>query len=121
MGFFGRRDKIVDLTERYKSQQRQVEDIKREMAESKSSKDPMSLVSSGAFSIFGTGNPSATVQTVSSSTSDNLELGDAEERRKRLAKRLVDMTTKIEDLSNQIYHLQQRLDVIEKRMNINRS
>lgn len=44
----------------------------------------------------------------------------AEERRRRLAKRLSDMTDKLEDISTKIYHLQQRLEVLEKKANINR-
>ena len=40
------------------------------------------------------------------------------EKRKKLAKRLLDMTEKIEDLSNQIYHLQQRIEVLERKSNI---
>lgn len=43
-----------------------------------------------------------------------------EERRKRLAKRLVDMIEKIEDLSNQIYHLQQRMEVVERKLGASR-
>lgn len=40
---------------------------------------------------------------------------DSQEKRKRLAKRLVDMTSKIEDLDNKIYHLQQRIELLEKK------
>jgi len=42
-----------------------------------------------------------------------------EEKRKKLAKRLLDMTNKIEDLSNQMYHLNQRIEVIEKKLRLN--
>tara|TARA_Y100000296_G_scaffold60057_1_gene69497 strand:- start:1030 stop:1326 length:297 start_codon:yes stop_codon:yes gene_type:complete len=42
-----------------------------------------------------------------------------EEKRKKLAKRLIDITEKLEDLSNQIYHLGQRIEVLEKKTNIN--
>ena len=42
-----------------------------------------------------------------------------EEKRQRLIKRLSDMTERLEDASNQIYHLQQRIEVLEKRLNIN--
>tara|TARA_Y100000034_G_scaffold125483_1_gene175087 strand:+ start:725 stop:991 length:267 start_codon:yes stop_codon:yes gene_type:complete len=41
-----------------------------------------------------------------------------EEKRKRLIKRLTDMTEKLEDVSNQIYLLQQRIEVLEKRLNV---
>ncbi len=42
-----------------------------------------------------------------------------EEKRKKLAKRLIDITEKLEDLSNQIYHLGQRVEVLEKKTNVN--
>ena len=42
-----------------------------------------------------------------------------EEKRKKLAKRLIDITEKLEDLSNQIYHLGQRVEVLEKKNDIN--
>ena len=41
-----------------------------------------------------------------------------EEKRKKLAKRLIDITEKLEDLSNQIYHLGQRVEVLEKKNDI---
>ena len=42
------------------------------------------------------------------------------DKKKKLAKRLMDITDKLEDISNQIYHLQQRLEVIERKMDIGR-
>ena len=36
----------------------------------------------------------------------------ADERRKRLAKRIADMSEKLDDLSSQVYHLQQRTEAI---------
>ena len=44
-----------------------------------------------------------------------------EEKRKRFTKRISDMTETIENLSNQIYHLQQRVELLEKKLNINTS
>ncbi len=41
--------------------------------------------------------------------------GSIEERRRKLAKRIADMLEKIEALSNQIYHLQQRVEVLERK------
>ena len=38
-----------------------------------------------------------------------------ETRKRKLAKRLTDMTGQIETLSNQIYHLQQRIEVLERK------
>lgn len=116
MAFFGRKDKVVDLTERYKKQQRQADEIKSEMREERP-KNPMSLVREGAFSIFGSANPASTVSTTPNDFDSN---SDAEERKRKLAKRLSDMTEKLEDLGNQIYHLTQRMEVIEKKLNVSR-
>ena len=41
-----------------------------------------------------------------------------EEKKKKLAKRLLDITTKLEELSNQIYHIQQRLEVLERKAGV---
>ena len=68
---------------------------------------------SSQFSIFGGAMPSS-----SNYTNENSESGSTltpEEKRQRLGRRLLDMTNKIEDLSNQIYHLQQRIEVLEKK------
>lgn len=46
--------------------------------------------------------------------------GGLEEKRRKIAKRLMEMTTKMEELSNQLYHLQQRIEVLEKKMDVNR-
>jgi hypothetical protein len=61
----------------------------------------------------------------SSSTSDNVSWDNetpAQEymdKKQKLTKRLLDMTDKIEDLSNQIYHLKQRVELLEKKLKIN--
>ena len=44
---------------------------------------------------------------------------DINEKRKRLAKRLANSLEKIESLSNQIYHLEQRVEVLEKKLRVN--
>ncbi|HJZ18836.1 MAG TPA: hypothetical protein VJ208_01920, partial [Candidatus Nanoarchaeia archaeon] len=44
---------------------------------------------------------------------------DTEDKKKKLAKRLADMTTQIENISNQIYHLSQRVEVLERKSGVN--
>ncbi len=44
----------------------------------------------------------------------------AEGKKRKLAKRFSDMTTKIEELSNQVYHLQQRIELLERKLDIKR-
>lgn len=46
-------------------------------------------------------------------------LKSPEEKKKKLAKRISGLTDNIEDLSNKIYHLQQRIELLERKLNIN--
>ena len=106
---FGKRDKVLDLTENYKR--------KMEKAEQTRQSQKNSPVSAGAgpFSFFD----SPAEATGSSESSEDLS-ETADERRKRLAKRILEMTEKVEDLGNQIYHLQQRLEVLERKNDVKR-
>lgn len=113
MGFFGfgKKDKVVDLSEKYKMQQ--------EVAKEKKISENKESSKGNAFGFFGSMSSSASQNPIASDeaidTSENLE-----EKRRKLAKRLSDMTTKMEDLSTQIYHLQQRVELLEKKMSINK-
>ncbi len=46
--------------------------------------------------------------------------GSAEDKKRRLMKRLIGMSEKLEEISTQIYHLQQRIEVLEKKTGIGR-
>ncbi|MBM3228489.1 hypothetical protein FJZ20_01210 [Candidatus Pacearchaeota archaeon] len=112
MGLFGFGKKgsdIVDLAERYRKQKEREEMEKTKTVEKTSS--------SGIFSFFDSASNSKSEQ-------DNEEVLDltnnTDEKKKKFAKRLVDMTEKLEELSNSIYHLQQRIEVLEKKANVNR-
>lgn len=106
---FGRKkDDVLDLTERYKKQQERLARVKEESSETSSSP------ASGGFGIFGMQSSSPSVST-SSSDSSYVNVSETDEKRRRLAKRFMDMTDKLEDLNNQIYHLQQRVEVLEKK------
>jgi methyl-accepting chemotaxis protein len=116
MRFFKKKDRIIDLSEHYKKQQAKAEEIKQDLQESSESLNN----SGGALSFLGGlagGNSQNTLQESSNSGEVS---GEIEDKRKRLAKRLRDMTEKIEELSNQIYHIQQRLEVVEKKIGVNR-
>jgi len=105
---FGKKGKILDLTENYK---RQVERADKARASQKNS--PVSS-GTGPFSFFN--SPAAeSTENVSGES-----YGDLAEKKKKLAKRILDMTAKVEDLGNQIYHLQQRLEVLERKNDIKR-
>ena len=105
---FGKKKDVLDLTERYRKQQEKLSAIKDD-SESSANSSPVA----GAFGIFG--NSSGT-STSTSSNSGYVDVSSSvEEKRRKLAKRLMDITDKLEDLSNQIYHLQQRIEVLEKK------
>lgn len=106
MGFlgFGKKKRVLDLTEGYKKQQEKITQTQND--------DPPSQ---NSFSFLG--NLASSSNTESE---DYVDVSGAEEKRKKLAKRFMEMTTKIEELSNQIYHLQQRIEVLEKKMDVNR-
>jgi hypothetical protein len=115
MGLFGRR-KIVDLTEGYSP--------KRTNSGSSVSSEKTSSSSSGSFfdlseNSESSGNEGSGSYSSGEQSSRNLESLDAEEKRRRLARRLKNMTDKVEDLSNAIYLLQQRVEVLEKKANVN--
>lgn len=108
MGFFKRRNKeFLDLTEKYKRNQERATETQEETS---------STDSSSTFGFLGD------MASASSSGSDATEsytpMGNVEERRRQLSKRLLDMTEKIEDLSNQIYHLQQRIELLERKSGV---
>lgn len=118
MNLFRRKGKIVDLTEYSRRQKDKIDSMKQEIKEAKKEESADSGGIFGLFSNIGSSNSNSNSSAGASSSSD-LE-GSTEEKRKKLAKRLVDMTGKIEDLSNQMYHLQQRLEVIERKLSINK-
>tara|TARA_Y100000034_G_scaffold8818_1_gene9508 strand:- start:6441 stop:6767 length:327 start_codon:yes stop_codon:yes gene_type:complete len=100
---FGKKDKVVDLTREYKKQQEQTSQIPEESKQT-SSATP--------FSIFGDSIPNKP-------SDDYVDVsGTTEDKRKKLAKRFLDITSKLEELSNQIYHLQQRIEVLEKKSGV---
>ena len=116
MNFFKRKDHVIDLTERYEQLQKK----KRKQAESPTitptnSESDSPDAATSPFAFFA----NSTSETSTNSDSSTSTYGsNPDEKRKRLAKRLADMTSKSEDLSNQIYHLQQRIEVIEKKMGV---
>ncbi len=44
---------------------------------------------------------------------------DPDEKKKRFAQRIVEMSENIENLSTKIYHLERRLELLEKKLKIN--
>ena len=101
---FKKKGDVLDLTERYKKQQERLAEVKKKEEESSST-------SSGAIGIFGMTTPTPT-------SPGYVDVSAEDERKKKLAKRLMDITDRLEEISNQIYHLQQRIELLEKKNSV---
>jgi len=114
MGFlgFGKKKDFIDLGDRYRKQKEREEEM---AAESKEASQESS--SQGAFDFLG-GLASGSNQAGQSEEAIDVSAGP--DRKRRLAKRLVEMTGRLEDVSNQIYHLQQRIEVLERKLDVNK-
>ncbi|PIN91394.1 hypothetical protein COU57_00815 [Candidatus Pacearchaeota archaeon CG10_big_fil_rev_8_21_14_0_10_32_14] len=118
MGLFSRKsdDDVIDLTQAYKRKKLELE--KKKALESPVSVSPKVETYDSPQSGFGfLSNLTSSQDSSESSYGEitDIDEGSSEDKRKRLAKRLIDMTDRIEELSNQIYHLQQRLEVLERK------
>jgi len=124
MGLFKKKDRVIDLTKKYKQDQERAKRISASPTVSSNSGNSEASPFGGWFGIFGNADPSTTATPATNSESSSngyvdFSSGD-DDKKKKLAKRLMAMTDKLEDISNQIYHLQQRLEVIERKMDIGR-
>jgi len=111
MGLFRKKDRVLDLTKKYKQDQERIQ---------RTSQDSEASPLGGGFGIFGDADQSSTTDSSFDSSSEGyVDFSAGEDgRKKKLAKRLMDITDRLEDLSNQIYHLQQRLELLEKKLNV---
>jgi hypothetical protein len=117
MGLFGkRRGEVIDLTG-YKRPQAKVAERKIDTQNEEKT--------SSAFGFFGNFNKDAQSDSISavSSNSNSTESENLteDEKRRRLARRFLNITNKLEDLGNQIYHLQQRVELLEKKVGVKSS
>jgi hypothetical protein len=113
MALFGKKSgRVLDLTEKYKKKleaetQPQISTENDDLPEQSSGMNFLGSMASG-------------IQPAESEVT-NEPVGESVEARKRnLAKKFTDMTGQIETLSNQIYHLQQRIDVLERKAGMGR-
>jgi len=127
MGWFNKKKvpDFIDLGERMAKQQERAANIREGMVADSTAETTSSATteSSGAFGGFFADMSAASNPTVSStpmepSSNFDTSITTPDEKRRRLAKRLKDMTDKLEDISNQMYHLQQRVEVIERKMGV---
>jgi hypothetical protein len=111
MAFFGKKkEKVVDWSERYNSARR--------IPPRSSNSRPEAVGDLGFLGSIANSNTSSSSEVSwdnDSPTSEN----NFPEKKQKLVKRLFDMTEKMEDLSNQVYHLKQRVELLEKKLKIN--
>ncbi len=114
---FGGNNEVVDLGERF--QKKKTPASKTSLSSQKSD----SNVGFTPFPFFADAGTSSAMSTSSSSSlnsSGNVDLGgsDASEKRRKLVNRLKSMTDRLEDLSSQVYRLQQRVELLEKKSSV---
>lgn len=108
---FKKKKKVIDLTEYYSQNELPSESYSMEKGTGSPNIVAQSSSSSnnGPFgNFFGNANESRNEQR-----EEPLSL---EERKQRFVNRFAQMTERIEDLSNQIYRLQQRVELLEKKL-----
>jgi predicted nucleic acid-binding Zn-ribbon protein len=106
MAFFkSKKNDILDLSKNYRAP------VKKEKVPEQLDLTKTSEQSNSFFPFFN--SPTTNNSTPVNQTNEDSD--SQEEKRKKLAKRLVDMTNRIEELDNKIYHLQQRIEVLEKK------
>lgn len=110
----GKKKDIIDLGERYRKQQERLANMHTENNQKFQGQTSQNQDSQSAFNFLG--NLAQSSQGSQNSSEEYIDVGNIEDRRKRLVRRLMDMTNKLEELSNQIYHLQQRIEVLEQKM-----
>lgn len=118
MRLLKKKDKILDLTN-YESSKPKNEKI-RDLTSKDSSSPKYSGESSGG--IFGFFSGIGKTETSSGGASEEqTNPPDLNERRQKLIGKLKEMTGRIEDLSMQIYRLQQRVELLERKLDAVRS
>ncbi len=130
MAWFKKKKKVVDLGERYRKQQemqRQGQEFQQTQPQNQAegqSQTP-SKENTAGFAMFDSPQAQTSQTSQDSAGTDSgqgfVDLSDSMgEKRKRLAKRIMEMTSKVENLSNQLYHLQQRIEVLERKLDVGR-
>ena len=111
----GKKREVLDLSERYRRQQEQEGKAKQEVVKKQTPSKYVGSVSSDSLSYYA---KKISLENSQNEVPVEEDSDSPEEKKKKFAKRLVDMTDRIEELSTQIYHLQQRIEVIEQKMRV---
>jgi hypothetical protein len=93
--FWKKEEKVLDLSEKYRKQQEQLSQATNESKQEKQEFVPL-------------------FNTEENSPNENSP-NNIEEHRRKLKQKLSDMTIQLENLSKQVYQLQQRVEVLEMK------
>ncbi len=123
MGLFDKnKKKTVDFSGRYDRQKEKMENIQglvnkvQGKTATPISKEiiPRTSSTQNSFGFLGQ-MAAASMSSESQMPSYSESEENSDEKRKKLATRLMDITEKLEEISTQIYHLQQRVEVLERK------
>jgi hypothetical protein len=134
MAFFKRKEKVIDLSERMRKQHERIQQLKEDMKAAKSSASESigtysspapsasgnTEPSNGSFFNFFGNNSDSSSSSNSYANSSSYSSENEDDKRKKLAKRLGDMTARIEEISTKLYKIEQRLELIEHKMGIDK-
>lgn len=111
--FKKKKEKYVDLSEKMRKQKAQAESFKNVEPEvEKTNVGNTDSNSNGGFfgGFFGGSSPST--------EHSEPTISDSDEKRRRLAKRIGEMSSRIEENEKEIYQLKQRLEILEKKQRL---
>lgn len=115
------KNKVIDLSENYKFIQKKPS---HSLSSTSSNNKEFNNEEYATLGFLGniannSSGMASNIQDNSISSFSSLQSESSQEKRSKLAKRLLDMTNKIEEISNQLYHLTQRIELIEKKLKMN--
>lgn len=113
MGFFGfgEKEKVVDLSERYRRQQEEKilnQSKAKQQFEQKPSSNPLS----------GLLNSVQSSQNLSSTPNEQAQEETPEQKRQKFMQKFSEMVERLETLSTSLYHLTQRVELLEKKLSV---
>src|SRR3989338_1943240 len=121
MGFFGfgKKERVVDLSEKYRREQEEKEINNSKTATKIAEQSPAVENTGGMFGIFNSSlNQPVQSQTQFSASSKISETPESpEEKRRKLMGKFSEMSERLETLSTSLYHLSQRVELLERKIN----
>ena len=119
MGWFGKKEKTVDFTNRYTRQVEKMDNIRglvNKATATNKTAYPQNVSQTQSTQTQSSGGFGFLRDMASSAPSTYSESDEsADDKKRKLVKRLIDITEKLEDLSTQIYHLSQRVELLERK------